>query len=149
MPPPPGGAGGPGGSYSDAESRLLGATSAATSAGVSTFVTTSTFFIPNKCIRRPTNDAKQAWREKVCLFVIMVTCSVGLVGVFGFVPLLLCEENTVFSLQDIWLQSGEEWVVVHGTIYDVKDLIYRHPGGVSARARRPAVFARALPRDSA
>ncbi|EED92835.1 predicted protein, partial [Thalassiosira pseudonana CCMP1335] len=27
-------------------------------------------------------------------------------------------------------QTGENWVVVHGTIYDVKDLIYRHPGGV-------------------
>ena len=33
-------------------------------------------------------------------------------------------------MQDIWLQTGEEWVVVHGSIYDVKDLINRHPGGV-------------------
>ncbi|KAL7553796.1 hypothetical protein ACHAWF_017148 [Thalassiosira exigua] len=89
-----------------------------------------TFMIPNKCIARPTKDAKQAWREKVALFVLMVSCSVFFVGVFGFVPLLLCKEDTVFSMQDIWLQTGEEWVVVHGTIYDVKDLIYRHPGGV-------------------
>jgi len=79
---------------------------------------------------RPTKDAKQAWREKVALFVIMVSCSVFFVGVFGFVPLLLCKEDTIFSMQDIWLQSGENWVVVHGSIYDVKDLIYRHPGGV-------------------
>ncbi|KAL7542367.1 hypothetical protein ACHAXR_011719 [Thalassiosira sp. AJA248-18] len=89
-----------------------------------------TFMIPNKCIMRPTKDAKQAWREKVALFVIMVSCSVFFVGVFGFVPLLLCKEDTIFSMQDIWLQTGENWVVVHGTIYDVKDLIYRHPGGV-------------------
>jgi chitin synthase len=89
-----------------------------------------TFMIPNKCIMRPTKDAKQAWREKVALFVIMVSCSVFFVGVFGFVPLLLCKEDTIFSLQDIWLQSGENWVVVHGLIYDVKDLINRHPGGV-------------------
>ena len=89
-----------------------------------------TFPIPNKCIMRPTKDAKQAWREKVALFVIMVSCSVFFVGVFGFVPLLLCKEDTIFSMQDIWLQTGESWVVVHGTIYDVKDLIYRHPGGV-------------------
>eukprot|EP00584_Thalassiosira_punctigera_P006391 CAMPEP_0172531652 /NCGR_PEP_ID=MMETSP1067-20121228/4967_1 /TAXON_ID=265564 ORGANISM="Thalassiosira punctigera, Strain Tpunct2005C2" /NCGR_SAMPLE_ID=MMETSP1067 /ASSEMBLY_ACC=CAM_ASM_000444 /LENGTH=1075 /DNA_ID=CAMNT_0013316051 /DNA_START=36 /DNA_END=3264 /DNA_ORIENTATION=- len=89
-----------------------------------------TFMIPNKCIMRPTKDAKQAWREKVALFIIMVSCSVFFVGVFGFVPLLLCKEDTIFSMSDIWLQTGENWVVVHGIIYDVKDLIYRHPGGV-------------------
>ena len=89
-----------------------------------------TFPIPNKCIMKPTKDAKQAWREKVALFLIMVSCSVFFVGVFGFVPLLLCKEDTVFSMQDIWLQTNENWVVVFGTIYDVKDLIYRHPGGV-------------------
>jgi len=60
----------------------------------------------------------------------MVSCSVFFVGVFGFVPLLLCKEDTVFSLKDIWLQTNEAWIVVHGSIYDVKDLIYRHPGGV-------------------
>ncbi|KAL7513257.1 hypothetical protein ACHAXN_010967 [Cyclotella atomus] len=89
-----------------------------------------TFPIPNKCIMRPTKDAKQAWREKVALFLIMVSCSVFFVGVFGFVPLLLCNEETVYSIQDVWLQTGENWVIVHGTIYDVKDLIYKHPGGV-------------------
>ncbi|KAL3767888.1 hypothetical protein ACHAW5_010131 [Stephanodiscus triporus] len=89
-----------------------------------------TFMIPNKCIMRPTKDAKQAWREKVALFIIMISCSVFFVGVFGFVPLLLCKEDTIFSLQDIWLQTGENWVIVHGVIYDVKDLINRHPGGV-------------------
>jgi chitin synthase len=79
---------------------------------------------------RPKKDAKQAWREKVALFLIMVSCSVFFVGVFGFVPLLLCNEEVVYSLQDIWLQTGENWVIVHGVIYDVKDLIYKHPGGV-------------------
>ena len=91
-----------------------------------------TFMIPNKCIRQPTKDAKQAWREKVCLFLIMVSCSVFFVGVFGFVPLLLCKEDTVFSLKDVWLQTNEAWIVVHGTIYDVKDLIYRHPAALTA-----------------
>ncbi|KAL7521540.1 hypothetical protein ACHAWX_006221 [Stephanocyclus meneghinianus] len=89
-----------------------------------------TFPIPNKCIMRPTKDAKQAWREKVALFLIMVSCSIFFVGVFGFVPLLLCKEDLIFSIQDVWLQTGENWVIVHGTIYDVKDLIYKHPGGV-------------------
>jgi hypothetical protein len=79
---------------------------------------------------RPTPKAKQAWREKVALFMIMVSCSVFFVGVFGFLPLMLCKEDTVFTMNDIWHQAGESWVVVHGVIYDVKDLIYRHPGGV-------------------
>jgi chitin synthase len=96
----------------------------------SSFAWMVTFPIPNKCIMRPTKDAKQAWREKVALFLIMISCSVFFVGVFGFVPLLLCKEDTIFSMQDIWLQSGQSWVVVHGQIYDVKDLINRHPGGV-------------------
>ena len=89
-----------------------------------------TFMIPNKCIMRPTKDAKQAWREKVALFIIMVSCSVFFVGAFGFVPLLLCKEDTIFSLQDVWLQIGQSWVIVHGVIYDVDNLINRHPGGV-------------------
>jgi len=88
-----------------------------------------TFPIPNKCIMRPTKDAKQAWREKVALFLIMVSCSVFFVGAFGFVPLLLCKEDTIFSMQDVWLQNGESWIAVHGTIYDVGDLIEKHPGG--------------------
>ncbi len=88
-----------------------------------------TFPIPNKCVMRPTKDAKQAWREKVALFLIMISCSVFFVGAFGFVPLLLCKEDTIFSMQDVWLQNGESWVTVHGTIYDVKDLIEKHPGG--------------------
>mmetsp|Transcript_20206 Transcript_20206/g.38806 ORF Transcript_20206/g.38806 Transcript_20206/m.38806 type:complete len:1076 (+) Transcript_20206:134-3361(+) len=96
----------------------------------SSFAWIITFPIPNKCIMRPTKDAKQAWREKVALFLIMASCSIFFVGVFGFVPLLLCKEDTVFSMQDIWLQTGENWLVVYGVIYDVKDLIYRHPGGV-------------------
>eukprot|EP00580_Thalassiosira_gravida_P015401 CAMPEP_0201665904 /NCGR_PEP_ID=MMETSP0494-20130426/6900_1 /ASSEMBLY_ACC=CAM_ASM_000839 /TAXON_ID=420259 /ORGANISM="Thalassiosira gravida, Strain GMp14c1" /LENGTH=1070 /DNA_ID=CAMNT_0048144943 /DNA_START=115 /DNA_END=3327 /DNA_ORIENTATION=+ len=106
-------------------------TSAATEGRLwASFAWILTFMIPNKCIMRPTKDAKQAWREKVALFLIMVSCSIFFVGVFGFVPLLLCKEDTVFSMADIWLQTGQNWVVVHGVIYDVKDLIYRHPGGV-------------------
>ena len=62
-----------------------------------------TFAVPNRCVMRPTNDAKQAWRETVALFLIMVSCSVFFVGVFGFVPLLLCKEDTIFSIQDVWL----------------------------------------------
>lgn len=113
------------------EPEMVKRTAAATEGRLwASFAWIVTFMIPNKCIMRPTKDAKQAWREKVALFVIMVSCSVFFVGVFGFVPLLLCKEDKIFSLSDIWLQSGENWVIVHGIIYDVANLINRHPGGV-------------------
>lgn len=91
-----------------------------------------TFPIVNRCIPRPTKAAKQAWREKVALFFVMLASSVFCVGVLGFVPLLLCKEDIIFSERDIWLQTGESWVVIHGVIYDVKDFIYKHPGGVKS-----------------
>ena len=86
------------------------------------------FFISNKCVARPTKDAKQAWRGKVALFVT-VSCSI-FAGVFGIVSRLLCKDDAVFSMTDVWLRyPRENWVAVHGVIYDVKDLIDNHPGG--------------------
>ena len=38
------------------------------------------------------------------------------------------------SLDDVLAQSEVSWVVIHGAIYDVEDLIPRHPGGVDGIA---------------
>lgn len=66
-----------------------------------------TFFIPNIllcCIGRSAgtkvakNEAKQAWREKVAIFVIMMLSSLAFIGVSGVVPMFLCRETEVFTM---------------------------------------------------
>ena len=66
-----------------------------------------TLFVPNFflcCVgrniksRREKNEAKQAWREKVAIFVIMLLCSAAFIGVSGVVPMFLCRETEVFTM---------------------------------------------------
>lgn len=98
------------------------------------FAKICTFLVPNCCI--PGNkDAKQAWREKVAIFFIMIFVSAIFVGGFGFAPLLICEEETIYTWEDIWSQNKEAWVVVHGNIYDMENLIHKHPGGIDGILR--------------
>jgi len=47
-------------------------------------------------------EAKQAWREKVAMFVIMLLSSGVFIGVSGVVPMLFCMETKVFSLVRYW-----------------------------------------------
>ena len=66
-----------------------------------------TFFIPDIllcCIGRKAGgkvakaEAKQAWREKVGIFVIMMLSSAAFIGVSGVVPMFLCRETQVFTM---------------------------------------------------
>ena len=66
-----------------------------------------TFFIPDIflcCIGRKAGskvakkEAKQAWREKVGIFVIMMLSSAAFIGVSGVVPMFLCRETEVFTM---------------------------------------------------
>lgn len=43
-------------------------------------------------------EAKQAWREKVAIFVIMMLSSAAFIGVSGVVPMFLCRETEVFTM---------------------------------------------------
>ena len=47
-------------------------------------------------VKKAKGEAKQAWREKVGIFVIMILCSAAFIGVSGVIPILLCRETTVF-----------------------------------------------------
>mmetsp|Transcript_5847 Transcript_5847/g.16870 ORF Transcript_5847/g.16870 Transcript_5847/m.16870 type:complete len:1154 (-) Transcript_5847:347-3808(-) len=98
-----------------------------------------TFFIPDMFICRDGAPAKQAWREKVAIFVIMLLTSAITVGLFGFFPLFFCQEKEQYTWEDIRNQNNgvlsrhrEAWTVIHGKIYDVKDFVDRHPGGASS-----------------
>lgn len=66
-----------------------------------------TFFVPDIllcCIGRKAGskvakkEAKQAWREKVGIFVIMMLSSAAFIGISGVVPMFLCRETEVFTM---------------------------------------------------
>jgi len=94
--------------------------------------------LPGAWIRRDGSQAKQAWREKVAIFLIMVLTSFVFVGLFGFLPLFLCQTTNHYTWQDINLVNAgvlaphrEAWTIIHGKIYDVKGFMDKHPSGAS------------------
>lgn len=111
-----------------------------------------TFFIPSCCIMRRGGEAKQAWREKVAICVVMMLASACFVGVFGFIPLFVCQEEKIYRWEDIWAQTDEAWTVIDGTVYDMKDYINKHPGGTNGISEflgkdASKLFARIPPAD--
>eukprot|EP00566_Odontella_aurita_P002674 CAMPEP_0113538006 /NCGR_PEP_ID=MMETSP0015_2-20120614/7135_1 /TAXON_ID=2838 /ORGANISM="Odontella" /LENGTH=917 /DNA_ID=CAMNT_0000437551 /DNA_START=42 /DNA_END=2795 /DNA_ORIENTATION=- /assembly_acc=CAM_ASM_000160 len=96
----------------------------------------STCCIPDKLICRTGAPAKQAWREKVAICLIAVLISAFFVGVFGFVPLIMCTEKTIYTWEDIDKKNAGvlsvekySWTVIHGIIYDMSEFATVHPGG--------------------
>ena len=85
--------------------------------------------VPDGCIRKEDKEAKQAWREKVAICFCVFCASLFFVGIFGFIPILLCRERTVYTLGNVQERTNEEWIVLNGYVYDVKGLFERHPTG--------------------
>eukprot|EP00804_Cyclotella_cryptica_P030102 CCRYP_009519-RA/>CCRYP_009519-RA protein AED:0.07 eAED:0.07 QI:508/0.5/0.33/1/0.5/0.66/3/0/1145 len=88
-----------------------------------------TFPVPSSCIRKDDPEAKQAWREKVAICFCVFLASAFFVGIFGFIPVLLCQERTVYTLENVQDRTEEEWIVVNGNVYEVTELFNRHPTG--------------------
>ncbi|GAX11544.1 chitin synthase [Fistulifera solaris] len=88
-----------------------------------------TFFIPDVCIPVAGAGAKQAWREKVLLCMLMFLSSAMVVGGIGFLPIYFCRNNGVYSKEDIWQQQGEAWITIFGMVYDMDTFIDSHVGG--------------------
>jgi len=85
-----------------------------------------------KAVRATRREAKQAWREKVTIFFLMLFCCACFIGISGVIPMFLCRETTVFTMDDIRARDRtEDWTVIFGTIYDIQD--YNHPGGDTIR----------------
>jgi len=84
---------------------------------------------PDACIRKDDADAKQAWREKVAICWCVFAASLFFVGIFGFIPVVLCLERQVYTLENIRERVEQEWIAVHGYVYDVADLFTRLPPG--------------------
>jgi len=88
-----------------------------------------TFPVPDACIRKQDAEAKQAWREKVAICFVVFLASAFFVGIFGFIPILLCQERTVYTLDAVQERTTENWIAIKGTVYDVTNLFDRHPTG--------------------
>ena len=88
-----------------------------------------TCLIPDTCIGKEDAEAKQAWREKVAICFCVAFASLFFVGIFGFVPVLLCQERTVYTLADVQERTDENWITLKGNVYDVTGLFERHPTG--------------------
>ena len=84
---------------------------------------------PDACIKKDDAEAKQAWREKVAICFCVFMASTFFVGIFGFIPVLLCRERTVYTIENIQARTNEEWIALHGNVYDVGGLYERHPTG--------------------
>ncbi|KAL9188916.1 hypothetical protein ACHAXT_011406 [Thalassiosira profunda] len=84
---------------------------------------------PDACIRKDDAEAKQAWREKVAICFCVLLASGFFVGIFGFVPVLLCRERTVYTMENVKERTNENWIAVNGIVYDVTGLFDRHPTG--------------------
>jgi len=90
-----------------------------------------TFPVPDACIRKEDPEAKQAWREKVAICFVVFLASAFFVGIFGFIPVLLCQERTVYTLEAVQERTTENWITIKGTVYDVTGLFERHPTGAA------------------
>lgn len=81
------------------------------------------------------NDAKQAWREKVAIFIIMLLCCSAFIAISGVIPMVLCRETRKFTMDEIQARVNakagpiDDWTVIYGTIYDVEEYQNIHPGG--------------------
>jgi len=84
---------------------------------------------PDACIKKDDADAKQAWREKVAICFCVFLASSFFVGIFGFIPVLLCRERTVYTIENVRARTNEDWIALHGNVYDVGGLYERNPTG--------------------
>ena len=50
-----------------------------------------------KAVRATRRDAKQAWREKVTIFMLMMFCC-ACFGISGVIPAFLCRKTTIFTM---------------------------------------------------
>ena len=82
-------------------------------------------------------EAKQAWREKVAIFIIMMLCCGAFIAISGVIPMFVCRETRIFTMDEIQARVNgvagptDDWTVIYGVIYDVENYQNIHPGGSS------------------
>jgi hypothetical protein len=64
-------------------------------------------------------EAKQAWREKVAIFIVMLSFSAAFIGVSGVIPAVLCgaEDAFLVRISDYECKQHFTCVLILTTIY--------------------------------
>ncbi|RSM05046.1 hypothetical protein CEP52_006488 [Fusarium oligoseptatum] len=92
------------------------------------FVWALTFWIPSPLLthlgrmRRP--DVRQAWREKLALFSIIIFLNaLILFWMIGLGKLLCPNSDKAWNRKEVATHQGEDdfWVSIHGKVYDISD----------------------------
>ncbi|KAH7155985.1 chitin synthase-domain-containing protein [Dactylonectria macrodidyma] len=92
------------------------------------FVWSLTFWIPSPLLihigrmRRP--DVRQAWREKLVLFsIILFLNALILFWMIGLGKLLCPDSDKAWNRKEVSTHQGETdfWVSIHGKVYDISD----------------------------
>jgi chitin synthase len=78
--------------------------------------------IPNIVLMKDVHQ-RQAWREKVTLFMLIILSSSSIIFIIGILPKILCPTETGFYKWDAIWSSRDNLVVAHGNVYDVEKII--------------------------
>ena len=97
------------------------------------FTEITTFWVP-ECILKKTlsnhPDVRQAWREKITLFIIFLILSGLFIFVVAMVPKLICTNPNVYTWKEIY-KSKKQLMVLKGRVIDAGDYSSFHPGSMN------------------
>jgi chitin synthase len=89
-----------------------------------------TFYIPETILAKfiPSEEKRQAWREKSAIFTLMILMSAIFLILYILVPIEACIQPKIYRWDEIQSQHNHnEWMVLYGYILNVKNLIPIHP----------------------
>jgi len=88
-----------------------------------------TFYIPD-CLLSCwiyNDEKKQAWREKIAIFTLMILFSLCFLAIYIVVPIVSCQQPKMYRWTEIEdPKNKNQWMVLNGYILDVKKLIPVH-----------------------
>ncbi len=89
-----------------------------------------TFFIPN-CILNSNTEIRQAWREKVTIFIFFILTNLFMLFMIEIFPKLICKNTNIYTWNDIYHQKNSIFMVINGLILDASSFVKIHPGKIN------------------
>lgn len=93
-----------------------------------------TFWAPD-CILKKTigenRDVRQAWREKITIFIFFILFSCLFIFIVAILPKLICVNQDVFTWKDVY-ESNRKLMILKGKVIDVEKYNTIHPGPIDS-----------------